>query len=101
VTIQEAARHAYRLLIDDLSGRRGLGPFVWADIEGEVVRREIKPAWCAILDREIRKAVGDERDRCAAIIRELPDWNDPEARGDAVFLIARPSPDPAEAEVRS
>jgi hypothetical protein len=94
-TIQARAAHAYNLIVTDLSGRPSLLE-AWSKIE-TAIRQEIATAWCAIVGREIRAAIKEERERCAQIVRKLPRWEDgEEARMDAVFLIAHPDRDPAE-----
>jgi hypothetical protein len=94
-TIQARAAHAYNLIVTDLSGWPRLME-AWEQLK-TARRQEIGMAWCAILQREIRAAVKQERERCAQIVRKLPRWEDgEEARMDAVFLIAHPDRDPAE-----
>ncbi len=69
-TIAWRAAHAFKLLIDDLSGRPLLGA-AWVQLVTEspkVVDQRMRPAWRAVIAREIRAAVEQERARCCAVV---------------------------------
>lgn len=93
------ARHAVKLLIEDLTGRRGLR-HEWERIEAPIVR-EIKTAWRAIIRRDIRLAIEQERARCLAVVRDVAKvegakYDDACPWGDVEYQIAHPEePEPA------
>lgn len=87
------ARHACKLILEDLSGRKILGSAFSALITREV--QEIKFAWRAIIERDIRLAVEQERERCLDVVRGI--GKDEGAKfdnecpwGDAEFIIGHP-----------
>ncbi len=87
------ARHAVKLLIEDLTGRKGLR-HEWERIEAPIVR-EIKTAWRAIIRRDIRLAIEQERARCLAVVQEIAQiegakYDDACPWGDAEYQIAHP-----------
>jgi hypothetical protein len=66
-TVPHPVLRAYRLLVDDLTGRPRLGR-AWCRLDDEE-RADIKDAWSALLERQIRAAVLREQRRCLEIVR--------------------------------
>ena len=95
MTIRHFAVHAYKLLVADLSGRRNLRS-AWESLEPEFIATDIRPAWVSTIEREIRRAVQAERDRCLGVVIEARMAIGPNTWDDLQTAVSHPNPDPME-----